>query len=117
METTTFSALSEPNRLRIVELLLLGPLTVGEIAKRLDIRQPQASKHLKVLLESGLVEVEAIANRREYRLRPEPFRQLTTWLASYRDLWEERFDNLDIYLKRLQDQSNDRTSEPTPEES
>ena len=117
METTTFSALSEPNRLRIVELLLLGPLTVGEIAKRLEMRQPQASKHLKVLLESGLVEVEAIANRREYRLRPEPFRQMNAWLDSYRDLWEERFDNLELYLKRLQDKSNVRTEQPKPEES
>lgn len=117
METTTFSALSEPNRLRIVELLIRGPLTVGDIAKRLEMRQPQASKHLKVLLESGLVQVEAIANRREYRLRPEPFRQMNAWLDSYRDLWEERFDNLELYLKRLQDKSNDRIEQPKREES
>lgn len=102
METTTFSALSEPSRLRIVELLLHGPMTVGDIAQQLEIRQPQASKHLKVLLEAGLVQVEAIANRREYRLSPEPFRQLQSWLDTYRALWEERYDQLELYLERLQ---------------
>ncbi|MFS0726034.1 ArsR/SmtB family transcription factor [Paenibacillus sp. 1P07SE] len=115
MDTTTFSALSETNRLRIIELLALGPMTVGDIAKRLEMRQPQASKHLKVLLESGLVEVEAIANRREYRLRAEPFRQLHAWLDSYRDIWEERFDNLELYLKRLQEQNSDGSARTKPD--
>lgn len=102
MDTTTFSALSEPNRLHIVELLLDGPMTVGEIADTAGLRQPQASKHLKVLLEAGLVEVRAEANRRNYRLRPEPFRELDRWLEQYRAVWEERYDNLDRYLKMLQ---------------
>lgn len=77
MELTTFNALAEPSRFRIVNLLQKGPLTVGEIAERLDIRQPQASKHLKVLLDAGLVEVRADANRRNYMLRSEPFQELT----------------------------------------
>jgi DNA-binding transcriptional ArsR family regulator len=98
----TFSALAEPNRLRIVELLLNGPLTVGEIGEKLGLRQPQVSKHLKQLLESGLVEVKPDANRRHYSLRPEPFRALDTWLEHYRSVWEDRFDNLDSYLKQLQ---------------
>lgn len=79
-----------------------GPLTVGEIAERLDIRQPQASKHLKVLLEAGLVEVRAEANRRSYKLRSEPFQELDRWLDNYRSIWNERFDNLDDYLEKLQ---------------
>lgn len=98
------SALSEPSRLQIVELLRTGPLTVGEIAERLTIRQPQASKHLKVLLEAGIVAVTSDANRRIYQLRKEAFLTLDQWLDSYRDLWEERFDNLDAYLKRLQEE-------------
>lgn len=102
MELTTFNALAEPNRFRIVDLLLKGPLTVGEIAERLDIRQPQASKHLKVLLEAGLVEVRAEANRRNYMLRSEPFVELDHWLNNYRSIWNERFDNLDKYLEKLQ---------------
>jgi len=102
MDTTTLSALAEPNRLQIVELLRDGPLTVGEIADRLQIRQPQASKHLRVLSEAGIVTAKADANRRIYQLRSEPFIQLNTWLASYRRIWEERFDNLDDYLKVMQ---------------
>ncbi|MBL0385051.1 winged helix-turn-helix transcriptional regulator [Tumebacillus sp. ITR2] len=106
MDITTFTALAEPNRLRIVELLRGGPLTVGEIAERLQLRQPQASKHLRVLLEAGLVEVEAVANRRNYNLRAEPFQALDDWLASYRSMWEERFDNLEHYLQKLQSKEN-----------
>jgi len=71
------SALSEPNRLRIVELLREGPLSVGEIADRLGLNHPQASKHLRVLSDAGIVEVHAIANRRIYKLRPEPFKDWT----------------------------------------
>ena len=97
-------ALAEPNRMRIVELLRGGPLPVGEIADRLGLRQPQTSKHLKVLSESGLVEAEAEANRRIYRLRPEPFRALDAWLRSFRPITEERLDNLDEYLKQIRSQ-------------
>jgi len=99
---TIWNALSEPNRLRIVELLRGGPLSVGEIANQLGLNQPQASKHLKVLTDSGLVEVQAAANRRIYKLRPEPFRDLEDWVESYRHIWEERFDRLDEYLRQLQ---------------
>jgi len=102
MDTTTLSALAEPNRLHIVELLRDGPLTVGEIADHIHIRQPQASKHLRVLSEAKIVEVHADANRRIYKLRPEPFIELDEWLDSYRSIWESRFDNLDEYLQKLQ---------------
>jgi DNA-binding transcriptional ArsR family regulator len=101
MDISTFSALAEPNRLRIVELLLDGPFTVGDIADRLGLRQPQASKHLRVLLEAGLVEVQADANRRNYKLRLEPFQLLDAWLETYRGVWDERLNNLDNYLQKL----------------
>lgn len=101
MDTATLSALAEPNRLRIVELLREGPLTVGEIADRLQIRQPQASKHLRVLSAAGIVEVHPDANRRFYKLRPEPFIVLDAWLASYRHIWEERLDRLDDHLDEM----------------
>jgi len=101
MDIMTFNALSEPNRLRIVDLLLDGPLTVGEIAERLGLRQPQASKHLRILLDAGLVEVQADANRRHYKLRMEPFRELDAWLQTYRGVWEGRFDQLEQYLRKL----------------
>ncbi|MWC29862.1 ArsR/SmtB family transcription factor [Paenibacillus sp. MMS18-CY102] len=101
-EWTTLSALAEPNRMAIVELLRDGPLTVGEIADRLGLRQPQASKHLKVLSDNGILEMTAEANRRIYKLRAEPFQALDSWLNSFRRLMEERFDQLDDYLKELQ---------------
>lgn len=113
MDTTTLSALAEPNRMNIVELLLQGPCTVGEIADRLDIRQPQASKHLKVLNEAGIVEVHVDANRRIYNLRPEPFQELDEWLAAYRKLWEERFDRLEDYLRELQAQAKNEKDNKT----
>ncbi|MDF2652651.1 MAG: TrmB family transcriptional regulator [Paenibacillus sp.] len=76
MNTTTLIALAEPNRLLIIELLRDGgPLTIGEIAFRLELNQPQTSKHVRVLNEVGLVEVEPVANRRIIKLRPEPFQQ------------------------------------------
>ncbi|MFX3633171.1 MAG: ArsR/SmtB family transcription factor [Candidatus Pristimantibacillus sp.] len=102
MNASVMSALAEPTRLQIVELLRDNPLTVGEIAERLQLRQPQASKHLRVLSEAGIIEVQAVANRRICKLRPDPFKELDAWLESYRRMWEERYDRLDDYLKELQ---------------
>jgi DNA-binding transcriptional ArsR family regulator len=102
---TLWTALTEPHRLHIVELLRDGPLTVGEITERLGLQQPQVSKHLKVLSEAAIVVVQPQANRRIYRLRREPFQELETWLHSFRRLWEERFDRLDDYLLELQESS------------
>lgn len=99
---TIWTALTEPNRLHIVELLRDGPLTVGEITRRLGLQQPQVSKHLRVLSEATIVEVQPEANRRIYRLRHEPFQKLEDWVHSFRRLWEERFDRLDNYLLELQ---------------
>jgi DNA-binding transcriptional ArsR family regulator len=99
---TLWTALMEPNRFHIVELLRDGPLTVGEITKRLGLQQPQVSKHLRVLSEAEIVEVQPQANRRMYQLRREPFQELEAWLHSFRRLWEERFDRLDDYLLDMQ---------------
>lgn len=99
---TLWTALTEPHRFQIVELLRDGPLTVGEITQRLGLQQPQASKHLKMLSEAGIVEVQPQANRRIYRLKREPFQELEAWLHSFRLLWEERFDRLEDYLQEMQ---------------
>lgn len=104
---TTLSALAEPNRMNIVVLLRDGPLTVGEIADKLGLRQPQASKHLKVLSDNGLVEVTADANRRIYKLRPEPFKALDAWAKTFKGVMEERFDSLVDYLRELHDRENE----------
>ena len=102
MNVQTFSALAEPNRLAIVELLLEEPLPVGKIAEKLKLNQPQTSKHLRVLSDAGLVDVQPIANRRIYKLRPEPLQELDRWLGSYRRMWEARMDRLDDYLNVIQ---------------
>jgi len=107
-EIAAFSALAEPNRLRIVELLVDGPLTVGQVAERLQLRQPQASKHLRVLLEAGLVDVQADANRRRYQLRLASFQSLDAWLESYRNVWNGRLDKLEHYIRSLQIAPNEQ---------
>lgn len=100
--TETFAALAEPSRFRIVELLRSGGRTVNEIGARLDLAQPQVSKHLKVLRAAGLVEVEAQAQQRRYELRPQPLRQLHDWLDRYRKVWDARFTALDEVLAELE---------------
>ena len=91
----TFAALAEPNRYRIVELLRSGGRSVNEIGARLDLNQPQVSKHLKVLREVGLVRVEPRAQQRVYELQAKPLRELHGWLDRYRRLWDARFNALD----------------------
>lgn len=97
----TFAALGEPNRFRIVELLRSGPRPVNDIGERLELNQPQVSKHLRVLKEAGLVDVQARAQQRLYELRAQPLRQIHDWLERYRRLWEARFDEMDRLIEEL----------------
>jgi DNA-binding transcriptional ArsR family regulator len=101
MNPETLAALGEPNRLRIIELLRAGPRPVNEIRGRLGLRQSQASQHLKVLKDVGLVDVEPRAQQRFYRLRAQPLKQLHKWLDRYRHIWEERFEQLDEVVEEL----------------
>jgi len=103
----TLIALAEPNRLQIVELLLDGPRPVGEIVDKLRLRQPQVSKHLRVLNDAGLVDVRPVAQQRIYSLKPQPFKELDDWLRSYRRLWEQRYDRFESVLQELQQKEND----------
>ncbi len=107
--TTTFEALADPTRRRILDLLRERPRLVGELVDLLEMSQPGISKHLRVLRESGLVVVRQDAQRHWYEIRTEPLQELDDWLKSYRHLWIERFDRLDDYLDTLQgheDQEN-----------
>jgi DNA-binding transcriptional ArsR family regulator len=97
----TLTALAEPNRLRIVELLRAGPRPVNEIVAALDLYQVQVSKHLRVLKAAGLVEVEPRAQQRLYQLRAAPLRQLHEWLEGYRQLWDARFAEMDEIIAEL----------------
>jgi DNA-binding transcriptional ArsR family regulator len=98
----TFAALAEPNRFRIVELLRSGPRPVNDIGERLELNQPQVSKHLRVLKEAGLVDVEPRAQQRLYHLRASELRRLHEWLERYRRIWESRFGQLDELFEELQ---------------
>lgn len=97
----TLQALAEPNRFHIVELLRRGPRPVGYMVRRLRLRQPQVSKHLRVLSEAGLVHARVDAQRRIYTLRPAPLQELEVWLERYRRLWEGSFQRLDSLLDEL----------------
>jgi DNA-binding transcriptional ArsR family regulator len=101
MNPEALAALGEPNRLRILELLRAGPSSVNDIHVRLKLRQSQASQHLKVLRDVGLVEMEPRAQQRLYSLRAEPLKQLHNWLERYRHIWEERFEALDEIVEEL----------------
>ena len=101
MDAATFGALGEPSRLRIVELLRTGPFSVGEIADALTIRQPQVSKHLRVLAEAGIVNAEQVARHRIYRLEARPFEEIGAWVDSFEQLWETRLDSLGDYLDSM----------------
>ncbi len=105
---STFAALGEPNRLRIVEALREGPLAVGAIVERLGIRQPQVSKHLRVLGESGIVEVEVRHRHRIYRLRAEQFDAVAHWVDSFEQLWNTRLDALGNLLETLESERTDK---------
>ena len=105
----TFAALAEPNRFRIVELLRSGPRAVNDIGERLHLNQPQVSKHLRVLKEAKLVDVQPQAQQRLYELRPEPLREMQGWLERYRRVWEEQFAQLDELVSEL---TKKRTEKP-----
>jgi DNA-binding transcriptional ArsR family regulator len=99
-----FAALGEPNRFRMIELLRSGARTVNEIGDALALGQPQTSKHLRVLRDAGLVEVERRAQQRVYELRARRLREMHRWLDRYRKLWEARFEALDELLDELEPQ-------------
>ncbi len=100
---TIFEVLADPTRRQIVELLRDRPRLVGDLVEALNMSQPRISKQLRVLRDAGIVMVRQDAQRHWYTLRPEPFLDLDSWLASYRHLWNERMDRLDAYLKEFQE--------------
>jgi DNA-binding transcriptional ArsR family regulator len=99
----TLEVLAEPNRRRILDLLREAERPVGELVAALGVSQPAVSKHLRVLREAGLVEVRPDAQRRIYRVRPDPLRDLDEWLAPYRFMWGARLDDLGKHLDSMTD--------------
>jgi DNA-binding transcriptional ArsR family regulator len=101
---TTFEILAEPSRRDILDLLLGGEQRVGDLVDQLSLTQPAVSKHLKVLRAAGLVEVRQDAQRRWYRLRLEPLREVDDWLTPYRRMWERHLDALARHLDTMPDE-------------
>jgi DNA-binding transcriptional ArsR family regulator len=100
---SAFTALAEPHRRQILDLLGDGERPAGELVAALELSQPAVSKHLRILREAGLVEVRGEAQRRLYRVRPEPLRAIDLWLAPYRQLWASRLDDLERHLDSITD--------------
>jgi DNA-binding transcriptional ArsR family regulator len=101
---SVFEIIAEPNRRAILSLLVSSQQTVGEIGRQLRMPQPTVSKHLRVLREAGFVESTADAQRRLYRLKPEPLQEVDAWLAPFRRFWSAHVDALERHLDRM-DQS------------
>lgn len=95
---SVFEIIAEPNRRAILGLLVSSEQSVGEIERRLRMPQPTVSKHLRVLRDAGFVESTVDAQRRLYRLKPEPLQELDAWLAPFRRFWSAHLDKLERHL-------------------
>lgn len=98
---SVFEIIAEPNRRAILSLLASSQQSVGDIERQLRLSQPAVSKHLRVLREAGFVESTVDAQRRLYRLKPEPFREMDDWLAQFRRFWSAHVDALERHLDRM----------------
>ena len=102
---SSFTILAEPNRRAILGLLASSERSVGEIERRLRMPQTSVSKHLRVLREAGFVEARVEAQRRVYRLRPEPLKEVDAWLEQFRRYWTTHVDALERHLDRMEQSS------------
>ncbi len=99
---STFEIIAEPNRRAILSLLASSQHSVGEIERQLRMTQPTVSKHLRVLREAGFVESTVDAQRRLYRVKPEPLQEVDAWLAPFRRFWSAHVDALERHLDRME---------------
>jgi DNA-binding transcriptional ArsR family regulator len=99
---SAFEIIAEPNRRAILSLLVSSEQSVGEIERQLHMTQPTVSKHLRVLRDAGFVEFTVDAQRRLYRLRPEPLQEIDAWLAPFRQFWSAHLDALERHLDRIE---------------
>lgn len=99
---SAFAIIAEPNRRAILSLLASSERSVGELESRLRMPQTSVSKHLRVLRDAGFVEARVEAQRRVYRIRPEPLMELEAWLAPFRHFWTGHVDALEAHLDRME---------------
>ena len=112
----TFAALADPTRRAILARLARGEATVNELAAPFDLKLPTVSKHLKVLQKAGLISQGRNAQWRPCRLEPARLKDVADWVEQYRQTWEERFGQLDAYLRELQDTQQDTQPSQSKEE-
>src|SRR3954469_17161547 len=98
---SAFAIIAEPNRRAILSLLAASEQSVGEIERQLRMPQPSVSKHLRVLRDAGFVESRVDAQRRVYRIRPEPLMEVDSWLSPFRRVWTAHVDALERHLDRM----------------
>jgi DNA-binding transcriptional ArsR family regulator len=106
---SVFEIIAEPNRRAILGLLVSSEQSVGEIERQLRMPQPTVSKHLRVLREAGFVESTVDAQRRLYRLKPEPLQEVDVWLAPFRRFWSAHMDALERHLDRMDKPAQTKT--------
>jgi len=113
MQLDVFQTIADPTRRSIIEVLRDGERAVNDIVEEVDIDQSGVSRHLRILQESGFVDVRPDGPRRVYSLRPEPFRELDAWVSGYRALWEARLDRFGEALRRRRKRGAQRRKERT----
>jgi DNA-binding transcriptional ArsR family regulator len=106
---SVFEIIAEPNRRAILSLLVSSQQSVGEIERRLRMPQPTVSKHLRVLRDAGFVEATVDAQRRLYRLKPEPLQELDAWLDQFRRFWSAHVDALERHLDRIEQSTSTKS--------
>lgn len=102
---SSFAIIAEPNRRAILSLLVSSEQSVGEIERRLRMPQTSVSKHLRVLREAGFVASRVEAQRRVYRIVPEPLKEVDAWLEPFRRFWSTHVDALERHLDRMERQA------------
>ncbi len=110
---TIFAVIAEPRRRELLDLLRGGEASVGNLVGRTRMSQPLVSKHLRVLRDAGLVDVEIHAQQRHYRLTPAPLHELDAWLQSFRDMWVDRLDVLERHLDAADPPPHSTPEDPT----
>jgi DNA-binding transcriptional ArsR family regulator len=100
MNITTFSALADPMRLRIIDALRGGEIQVNDLVEQVEIQQSGVSRHLGILARAGFVSVRPEGQKRYYSLRSEPFQEIDQWVAQFRATWEARLDRFEAALKK-----------------
>ena len=109
---STFTVVAEPNRRAILGLLLESERSVGEIEEELRLTQPTVSKHLRILREAGFVEARVDAQRRVYKIRPQPLKEIDAWLGPFRKYWSKHLDALEQHLDKMEKSTTVKGKKP-----